>query len=454
LTNYVGPGAAASDPFRAIVYILATFSDGSRASGSGVVVGTNDVLTAAHVIYSESAGGLATEITVYAGRDGGNLPYGAADVQAASYYQIDLDSEGLISTTESANDVAILGLTTALGDQTGVFVIDPTPTSGNFHVTGYPGVYADATGPRLTDDIGTAQPDGDSLIFFNSDLEINSGNSGGPVWYSDNGIEYVVSVVSTSGWGINLSTQKLVLDDWIAGNDYLLNPVIFDNNITGSSDDDILTGSGGNDLIRGLAGNDQLSGGSGNDVIYGNQGTDTIDGGDGQNTLFGGQQNDVLTGGNGDDVIYGNFQADFMRGTDGDDLLWGGQNNDTLQGGIGNDTLIGNRGDDALTGGTGADQFQVNWGSDQWRDTILDFTPGDGDTIRILGTAPSATLFWSYNAALNQTRLTDDTTRPFLEIDGPTRTVTQIATGMNEIILIGNFSSFFQAGFPDFVQFD
>ena len=455
MTSYVGASAAANDPYKAVVYILSRFADGSLASGSGVMVGRNDVLTASHVIYSVESGGLATEITVYAGRDGGNLPFGAADVQSASYFEVDQNGDGLLSTDESETDVAILGLTSALGDQTGVFVIDPTPTGGSFHVTGYPGVYADDTGPRLTDDTGTATVSPtDDLLLYNDNLEVNSGNSGGPVWYSENSIEYVVSVVSTEGWGIDLGRQIAQINAWITQNDYLLTPTVFDNSISGGSDADILTGSGGNDLIRGLVGDDQISGAGGNDVLYGNQGADTIQGGEGQNTLFGGQQNDQLTGGSGADVIYGNFQVDFIRGTGGNDLLFGGQNNDTLQGGTGNDTLVGNRGDDALTGGTGGDQFQVNWSSDQWQDTILDFTPGDGDIIRILGTALDATLFWRYDSAVNQTILTDDVLRPLLEIDGPTRAVTEVGEGKNTLILIGNFSSYFQSGFPDFIQFD
>ena len=46
-----------TDPYRAICYIVCTWSDGSRTSASGVVVGVNDVLTAMHVVYDASRGG-------------------------------------------------------------------------------------------------------------------------------------------------------------------------------------------------------------------------------------------------------------------------------------------------------------------------------------------------------------------------------------------------------------
>lgn len=45
-------------PYSAVTYVEAIFPDGTRVSGSGAVVGINDVLTAAHVVYSPENGGL------------------------------------------------------------------------------------------------------------------------------------------------------------------------------------------------------------------------------------------------------------------------------------------------------------------------------------------------------------------------------------------------------------
>jgi V8-like Glu-specific endopeptidase len=59
--------ASGAYPYTAIVSISVTFPDGTATNGSGVMVGPNDVLTAAHVVYSAVHGGAATNVTVSAG---------------------------------------------------------------------------------------------------------------------------------------------------------------------------------------------------------------------------------------------------------------------------------------------------------------------------------------------------------------------------------------------------
>ena len=46
--------AQAQYPWRTIVFIESTFPNGQVVTGSGVIVGPNDVLTAAHVVYDVS----------------------------------------------------------------------------------------------------------------------------------------------------------------------------------------------------------------------------------------------------------------------------------------------------------------------------------------------------------------------------------------------------------------
>ena len=53
-----------AEPYRTVCYIVCSWSDGTRTSGSGVVVGVNDVLTAMHVVYDAMRGGWATQITI------------------------------------------------------------------------------------------------------------------------------------------------------------------------------------------------------------------------------------------------------------------------------------------------------------------------------------------------------------------------------------------------------
>lgn len=461
MTQLVGNTNAAQSPYSAVVYVTADFADGTSFSGSGVMVGRNDILTAAHVIFDADHGGLATNVTVYPGADGGHLPFGAGFVQSISYFEIYTDSDGLLSADDSGHDLALLGITAALGDQTGLFDITAAPATANYHLTGYPGLYADSSGPRMTDDTGTAYTDGTyPVVFYRDDLESNPGNSGGPLWYTSGGVNQVTGLVSTTGWAVELGQYQTLLDVWINQNDYLLNVATeYDQTLIGDSTGETLAGSDGIDLIRGNEGNDQIRGGvgndviygnAGNDIIYGNQGSDFIRSGAGSNLAFGGQQNDQIIGGDDADISYGNFQNDYLQGSGGNDILWGGQNNDTVQGDSGNDTLFGNRGDDTLIGGTGADRFQFNWSTDQWHDVIIDFKPADGDQLVFQGISLSS-ISWSYDHASGQTIFTDNVVHALLEIDGPTRLATQIGSGTNQVALVGDFSSSFASGWPDFI---
>lgn len=122
------------------------------------------------------------------------------------------------------------------------------------------------------------------------------------------------------------------------------------NNLVGTSGNDLIFGLEGNDRIDGRGGddcivsgpgNDQVKGGSGDDSISGSAGNDNLDGGSGQDQINGDEGNDTLSGGSEDDNIFGGL---------GNDQLFGGSSNDTLVGGDGNDNLHGNSGNDSCDG--------------------------------------------------------------------------------------------------------
>jgi Ca2+-binding RTX toxin-like protein len=109
----------------------------------------------------------------------------------------------------------------------------------------------------------------------------------------------------------------------------------------------------GNDQIFGSTINDIIDASTGIDEVYGNEGNDTLNGGDGADSLFGGTGNDLLFG------------------DAGSDTLSGGEGNDWLVGGAGADVLYGDGGDDGIVydpndvlnlvdGGTGYDTLFVN----------------------------------------------------------------------------------------------
>ncbi|MTJ11421.1 calcium-binding protein [Anabaena sp. UHCC 0187] len=130
----------------------------------------------------------------------------------------------------------------------------------------------------------------------------------------------------------------------------------------------------GNALKNKIWGNNQnniLSGWDGNDSIYGNDGNDNIDGGVGDDFLEGNNGNDIINGGDGNDSIFGDNLAGTQSG------------NDTLNGQVGNDTLTGGLGADIFEfGGLGLSAKQ-SIPTFMGRDTITDFSSGQGDKIHL-----------------------------------------------------------------------
>ena len=223
MTTFVG-SQHDENPYSAVVYIEATFSSGATYTGSGVMVGVNDVLTAAHVIFSEQDGGAATSITVFPGYNNGDAPFGEYRAAGFNYFEIDLDGDGLLSRFDSQTDVGIIGLSTALGNQTGWFSITTNATAGSYNLTGYPGVYEGAFGPRMTNDFGAVTVDPNYWVFNYTNIESNSGNSGGPLWFQGSSGPEVIGLASTGGWAVDLTYTYDEITTWITENDDLLAP--------------------------------------------------------------------------------------------------------------------------------------------------------------------------------------------------------------------------------------
>ncbi|WP_394425046.1 DUF4214 domain-containing protein [Vreelandella stevensii] len=220
MTRYVAADSSLF-PYSAVAYIEATFSDGSRVSGTGTLVGRNDVLTAAHVIYDVDLGA-AVNVTVELGRDGASRPYGTYEAFSLDYYELNNQTPGFFTQAESEFDLALVTLADAVGDDIGWFALGDVMTGQTYRVTGYPGLYRESSGPRLMEDLGfSSSMNGFDLVSL-SDFEINPGNSGGPVWYQSPEGPVVVGAVSTDQWGAEVSAHYDVLSTWMQANDYLL----------------------------------------------------------------------------------------------------------------------------------------------------------------------------------------------------------------------------------------
>lgn len=109
----------------------------------------------------------------------------------------------------------------------------------------------------------------------------------------------------------------------------------------GTNGDDDIFGTSHNDVMFGLRGNDYILAGAGNDTVFGNRGNDWIDGGKGNDSLFGDRGNDVLIGGDGNDDLYGGSGRDLLLGGAGRDNLSGDGGDDKflLRKGMGVDTI-------------------------------------------------------------------------------------------------------------------
>ena len=95
----------------------------------------------------------------------------------------------------------------------------------------------------------------------------------------------------------------------------------------------------------------------------------------------------LVNGGAGNDTITGGAGADGLNGAAGNDALSGGGGADQLTGGPGTDFLIGGSGADSFIFGALAD-----FGAPGQEDVIADFSPADGDKIRLTAVDANAGL--------------------------------------------------------------
>lgn len=433
-----------SYPYSAIVHVTVTFSDGYTGSGSGVMVGRNDVLTAAHVVYR--GGASVVDVDIAPGSDGWyDRPYGTiTDWGKVNYYQVDSIDD--ILQSEAGYDVAIIGLRENTGYQTGWFGIRENAGAGTYTITGYPSAWWGSDGsPYMVTETNTTTKFSSYPLFDIGNFDISPGSSGSPVWQTILGAPYVVGVVSTRNWAADLGNTFQTVVGWMEGNDTLVAAAPDDHRgktVFGTDGDDNLAGGALDDIMFGYLGDDTLWGVTGSDVIYGNKGLDMLRGGLGDDTLYGGQNEGYLTGSppamrfgqetlygaDGNDLIYGNHGGDLIDGGVGMDTIFGGQDGDLILAGTANDRISGNRGDDTISGGAGMDVFL--FGPASGDDLLVDFQGHDVILIR-------------YN--VNQSGITsvgDIMAR--ISADGAGNSVIDLDAG-NQITLLGLTPGWFHA---------
>ncbi len=407
-------------PNTAVVYITARWGS-STFSGTGVLVGNNDVLTAAHVIYSAELGGLADEVWVYPSYDPDEASHPRFSPRFVQYFpDFDPDADGRLITGDfyrntlagSEKDIALLTLGQDLSKQYGTFGLDPNFTGGSVSVIGYPGVY----GRQPIFDIGTASRSSiDNTLYIGSDLEVNPGNSGGPVYYDYGNGPYVVGLVSTRVAAVSLGQHWSWLQQAMIDNDDELPDstppsVRLSTDTVALSEGDTativiriseptsnftladVTASAGTlsnfsrvsstlytvdyappanaqQLASVFVGSGRFSDAAGNLNIDGgdadNRVTFSIDTMPDVQTIAGTDRSDVLNGTALDDVIYGYAGNDRMASGAGFDVIYAGAGNDKADGGDDDDYLQGGAGKDSLDGGAGDDEIDAGLGNDK-----------------------------------------------------------------------------------------
>ena len=173
------------------VQIISTYEDDYKTQSSGVMIGSNDVLTAAHAIYDSSHGGYASQVLVTPSKFGDFEPYSSVYTDAVFV------SDGWLEYEISYYDYAVLSLSSAVGFDTGykeiAFLQEPQSIIGEELISyGYPG---DKDGGNWLYST-TGSPDAlyaDHILTFENDLDIYFGQSGSPLLYDEKVTAIVVS---------------------------------------------------------------------------------------------------------------------------------------------------------------------------------------------------------------------------------------------------------------------
>jgi V8-like Glu-specific endopeptidase len=121
-------------PYDTVVWITDTIG-GVSMQGSGVLISPDEVLTAAHVVYSSDYGP-ASNIVVAPAYNYGAEPFGSETAAYFHYMQIQ-DPGDMITGQQSQYDYAVIHLSTPFTNL-GTMGLESNFNGGTVNVTGYP----------------------------------------------------------------------------------------------------------------------------------------------------------------------------------------------------------------------------------------------------------------------------------------------------------------------------
>lgn len=174
-------------PYNRIACLIITWSDGSKSQGTGFMISSKYMLTAAHCVYNTNLGEAATSITAYFGANGSSY---SKSVSASSWSWC----ASYPSDTSAKNDWGCIELSSAPGR--GYFSIGYTTTatleSSELTVCGYPGDKASASSSATVNGklrymyMMTDTPSYVGSYVIEYTIDTYNGQSGSPVYNSSN----------------------------------------------------------------------------------------------------------------------------------------------------------------------------------------------------------------------------------------------------------------------------
>lgn len=205
-------------PDSAVVYILDDIPGEGEFQGTGVIIGPHTILTAAHVVYDADTGASADAISLYPGYTPGATNYNPTGalggVQSIHFVKV-ADNNDALSPAATQSDFAIIDTSADLTPY-GSFALDPSFTSGDVVVKGYP---ASDSG-NLSGSEAVVSRDGRLSDLATAGLPLSPGYSGGPLYdtVERNGrvLDAVVGLVSTNEDATKLTKAKVdLIRHWI-----------------------------------------------------------------------------------------------------------------------------------------------------------------------------------------------------------------------------------------------
>jgi V8-like Glu-specific endopeptidase len=194
----------AATPLMGVVQLQVTYPDQQTAVGTGALIDGTHVLTAAHLLYSASDGGYATSVEAIPPAIGtaATLPIAFASYERVDPSWISFSNANPGMTSASAEDIGLVTLSQSIGNSADYFSIGHIDNKSalkgaTFQTAGYPALTGSASSylySETGDALGAAS--NDTIGFSQSSLPAVPGQSGSPVYQTENGHSVIYGVLA------------------------------------------------------------------------------------------------------------------------------------------------------------------------------------------------------------------------------------------------------------------